>query len=119
MSSGILSFPLSCRATNNGRGRKYDGETVEVGDRKERARPKAMGSPTVREYSIDYFMSQLSCFPDLVVNEAGSDNLSRASRSNEWLYVRGDSGHIGDPLVGGTPVGQKAELRPVSKPPAG
>jgi hypothetical protein len=56
-------------------------------DRKTRPPPKASGPPQVQEYSIDYSMSQLPCFPDLVSEESGSDNLSTASRSNEWLYV--------------------------------
>jgi len=56
-------------------------------DRKTRPPPKATGPPQVKEYSIDYSMFQLPCFPDLVPEESGSDNLSRASRSNEWLYV--------------------------------
>jgi len=33
--------------------------------------------PSILKYSIDYSTSQLPA----------SDNLSRASRSNEWLYV--------------------------------
>ncbi|MBW1801944.1 MAG: hypothetical protein JRJ85_14570 [Deltaproteobacteria bacterium] len=32
-----------------------------------------------KEYSIDYSMSQLPCFPDLVSDEAGSE-------SDNWLY---------------------------------
>ena len=44
---------------------------------KPRPPPKATGPQKTPEYSIDYSISQL---PD-------SDNLSRASRSNEWLYV--------------------------------
>ena len=47
-------------------------------DRKARPPPKATGPPKVREYSIDYSMSQLSCFPVPVNNETGSD---------KWLYV--------------------------------
>jgi hypothetical protein len=47
-------------------------------DRKARPPPKATGPPQVQEYSIDYSMSQLPCFPDLVSDESGSD---------KWLYV--------------------------------
>jgi len=39
--------------------------------------PKAAGPPKKIEYGIDYSTSQIPV----------SDNLSRASRSNEWLYV--------------------------------
>ena len=46
-------------------------------DQKTRPPPKATGSPKIQEYQIDFSTSQLPV----------SDNLSRASRSNEWLYV--------------------------------
>jgi len=41
---------------------------------------KQVRSPKVREYCIDYSMSQLSCFPDQVsdLDSSGSD---------KWLYV--------------------------------
>ena len=46
-------------------------------DQKARPPPKATGPPKIQEYKIDYTDYQLPV----------SDNLSRASRSNEWLYV--------------------------------
>ena len=47
-------------------------------ERKARPPPKATGPPKVQEHTIDYSMSQLSCFPDPVNDETGSDI---------WLYV--------------------------------
>jgi hypothetical protein len=47
-------------------------------DSKARPPPKAVLPENTFKYNIDYSSSQL--LPD-------SDNLSRASRSNEWLYV--------------------------------
>ena len=44
---------------------------------KKRPPPKATGPPKAPEYSIDYSVSQLPA----------SDNLSRASGSNDYLYV--------------------------------
>ena len=44
---------------------------------KPRPPPKATGPQETPEYRIDYSASQLPT----------SDNLSRASRSNDWLYV--------------------------------
>jgi hypothetical protein len=45
-------------------------------DVKTRPPPKATGPSKIADYNIDYSTTQLSV----------SDNLSRASRSNEWLY---------------------------------
>jgi len=48
--------------------------------RKARSPPKATGPPRAKEYSIDYSMSQLPCFPDQVSDEAGAE-------SDKWLHV--------------------------------
>jgi len=52
---------------------------------KARPPPRANALPKAPEYYIDYTDSQLPV----------SDNLSRASRSNEWLYV--DPEHLSEP----------------------
>jgi hypothetical protein len=49
----------------------------EVWRVKVRPPPKTTGPPKPQEHHINYSMSQIFV----------SDNLSRASRSNEWLYV--------------------------------
>jgi len=46
-------------------------------DLKARSPTKATGPPKPLKHTFDYSTSQLPA----------SDNLSRASRSNEWLYV--------------------------------
>lgn len=49
-----------------------------VWDRKARPPPKATGPPRAKEYNIDYSMSQLPCFPDVVSDEGGPE-------SDKWL----------------------------------
>lgn len=49
-------------------------------ERKERPPPRAIGPPKSPEYTIDYSISQLPYFPDLVSDEVGSE-------SDNWLYV--------------------------------
>jgi len=52
---------------------------------KPRPPPKATEPQKTPEYSMDYSVSQLPTPARRL--SGGSDNLSRASRSNEWLYV--------------------------------
>jgi hypothetical protein len=52
-------------------------------DCKKRRPHKATGPPKVQEYSIDYSMSQLPCFADLVDDEDGSDKwLARVKKGH-------------------------------------
>jgi hypothetical protein len=52
-----------------------------------KTKPARSNRPAMKTENIDYSMSQLLCLPDLFSEESGSDSLSTASRSNEWLYV--------------------------------
>jgi len=60
---------------------------IDLWDRKERPPPKAIGPPKVREYSIDYSISQLPFFPDLASNETGSESDKRLAEGHDFSVI--------------------------------